>query len=185
MRLVFLLTFLSVFAAPVLAQSDEADITSGTVYDSVYYTLDDGKMSREEMEAETRYVHAKCMNHVYQSQYFDCACIAGAFLKEREKRGPMALQETILTELYRTGGQTAKCGNGPVIAGKVYQECMDAAQFFRRLETNNEQYCQCTSNRVARDFTSYPYLRIAYIRQLNVNAMLACERQFPAVRENY
>lgn len=184
MRQFFLLFIAACFIAlPAAAQRDDEDPT--IVKDSVYFTLDDGAMSRAEMELEAQYVHAQCMGHLYQSLYFDCACIAGAFLTEREKLGPMVLQDTIVTDLYRTGGQTAKCGNGPLIAGNIYEECMDSSRIFRRLETNNEEYCQCTGNRVARDFMDYPYLRTAYISRLRVNAMLACERQFPSIRENY
>jgi hypothetical protein len=181
MRFLLSLFALLLLASPAAAQENDTNI----VKDSIYFTLDDGIMTQEEMEEEARYVHNKCMGHIYQSLYFDCACIAGAFLRERENRGPLALQEDILTELYRTGGETAKCGNGPLIAGSVYNDCMFFSETFRRLETNNQEYCQCVGNRVARDFSEYPYLRIAYISRLRVNALLSCEERFPATRENY
>lgn len=184
MRLFLIPALLICLSFPALAQDEEND--PRVVKDSIYFTMDDGVMTLDEMKEETRYIHGKCMNHLYQNTYFDCACIAGAFLNEREKRGPMVLQETILTELYRTGGETtAKCGNAPVIAGAVYNDCMEYSRVFRRLENNNEQYCQCAGNRVARDFSEYPYLRTAYIERLRVNAMLTCGRQFPSVRDNY
>ncbi len=181
MRFALPFLFLLLIATAVYAQPDESAI----VKDSIYFTLDDGVMTKEEMEEEAQYVHGLCMDHLYQSLYFNCACIAGAFLQEREKQGPMALQADILTDLYRTGGETAQCGNGPLIAGSVYNDCMVFSETFRRLETNNEQYCQCVGNRVARDFTSYPYLRTEYILRLRVNAMVSCEDRFPARRENY
>lgn len=177
----YFLVFVCLLASvPAFAQDDR-----NVVKDSIYFTLDDGIMTKEEMLEEAQYVHGKCMGHVYQSLYFDCACIAGAFLNEREKRGPTALQDVILTELYRTGGEKAKCGNTVDIAGSMYQECMAFSDIFRRLESNNEEYCQCVGNRMARDFSDYPYLRLAYISRLRVNAMLSCERRFPAVHENY
>lgn len=169
------------FAPPAIAQSNERNI----VKDSIYFTLDDGIMTAEEMEEEAQYVYGQCTRNLYQNNYFDCQCIAGAFLRERETRGPLALQEDILTELYRSGGQTAKCGNGPKIAGTAYNDCMNYAATFRRLETNNAEYCRCVGNRVARNFVDYPYLRTAYISRLRVNALVSCERQFPVRRDYY
>lgn len=173
--------FLLFALSPAAAQVNERNI----VKDSIYFTMDDGVMTQEEMEEEAHYVHGQCARHVNLRLYFDCACIAGAFLREREARGPLILQEEILTELYRTGGKTAKCGNGPAIAGSIYRECLVFADSFRRLETNNEEYCQCVGNRVARNFTGYPYMRLAYISRLRTNALLSCERQFPPVREPF
>lgn len=176
--------FLSTLAAlflttlPAAAQVHDGDL----VKDSVYFMLDDGVMTPEEMEEEAQYVYGLCNSHVSQRLYFDCSCIAGAFLREREKRGPYVLQQDILTELYRTGGKTAKCGNGPLIAGTMYRQCMQMSDAMRRLETNNEQFCQCVGNRIARDFTDYPYMRLQYISRLRMNAMLSCNERFPMVR---
>lgn len=179
MRLIALL-FLLMMPPPALAQ-DETPYDDGTFKDSVYFTMDDGVMSPEEMVEEAEYVHKRCANHYYQKRYFNCECIAGAFLREREQRGPMVLQETILSDIYRGGGDVAKCANTATIAGNTYKECMTYAAISRRLENNNEEYCQCAANRVARDFTSYPYLRTAYIERLNVNALLSCEQEYPSL----
>lgn len=182
MRLLFLCLLL-IITLPALAQEEEQD--DSIVKDSIYFTLDDGVMSEEEMREEAAYVHRLCEAHLYRRQYFNCECIAGAFLNEREKRGAMVLQETILTDLYRTGGETAKCGNAPDIAGLVFQECNDYARIFRAQEKNNQEYCQCAANRVARDFVTYPYLGLNYIYRLQVNAMLSCEERFPSFSPLY
>lgn len=165
-----------------LAQEEE---DPNLVKDSIYFTLKDGSMSLEEMKEEADYVYKQCNSYLYQSRFFDCGCIAGAFLNEREKRGPTVLQEDILTQLFRTGGELAKCGNAPAIAGSFYKDCMEYAAVFRYLEDNNEQYCRCTGNRVANDFSEYPYLRTAYIERLRMSAMTICEKQYPQSDKYY
>ncbi len=181
----FLLFPLVLFALLTPALAQDEDDNPYIVKDSMYFTMKDGVMTKEEMEEEARYVHDQCTKGLYQNRFFDCGCIAGAFLREREKRGPLALQTTILTELYRGGGSLAKCGNTATIAGTMFADCMMYADAFRRLETNNEQYCQCAGNRIARDFSDYPFLGTDYIERLRVQAMVTCNRQFPAVRQNY
>lgn len=176
MRFFACLLAILILCAPAWAQDGD---DSAIVKDSIYFTLDDGIMSEAEMAEEARYVHKQCASHLYQSRFFDCACIAGAFLNERERRGPMILQSTILSDLFRDGGKTANCANKPLIAGTVYEDCMGYAAVFRRHEKTNEDFCQCTANRVARDFNTYPYLRVSYIERLQVNALVSCEQRFP------
>ena len=80
----FALAALIISHSPAAAQVNERNI----VKDSIYFMLDDGIQTPEEMEEEAKYVHGLCASHVNQRLFFDCECIAGAFLSEREKRGP-------------------------------------------------------------------------------------------------
>ena len=60
-------------------------ITGGRPKDSIDYTIDDGKMSKAEMEEEARSMQQLCALNPYQSNFFDCDCVAGAFLLKRGK----------------------------------------------------------------------------------------------------
>lgn len=184
MRMRFLPVILALLTAlPAAAQ--QAGEAGGTPPPAesggLYFSPDNATMTPLDMAREAEEVHNLCESHSYQRIYFDCACIAGAFLRERERVGPLVAQSSIITELFRTGGTLAKCGNGPAIAGEMYGFCQSHVAVFRPYETTNEDYCQCAANRMARDFMDYPYLRTAYINRLRVNAMLACEERYPAI----
>lgn len=155
-------------AAPVPAAFAIGEIPR----DSGYFMLDDGEQSPEEMELEAQYVHGLCTSNGFQSTYFDCSCIAGAFLIEREKLGPMVLQQEILHELYK--GDNAKCANTAVIAGQVYQNCKRYVEAMRELATDNEQLCTCAANKASNDFGRSPRLSVDYIRNVRQRAMQYC-----------
>lgn len=157
---------LALLSFPALAQQDSID-----------YMMD-GEMTEAEMRAEAMGVYASCAQDIFRTRYFNCECVAGAFLKEREKRGPFIPQNDITMELYRDEGQY-RCGNGEIIAATTYGECMEYSRYFRSASNNNAQYCECASNKMAKDFTAAPHISPQYINRLRVEAMLSCERRFP------
>jgi hypothetical protein len=142
------------------------------IKDSVYFTIDDGIQTPEEMEEESLFVYTMCQRNAYQSLYFNCECLAGAFLTEREKLGPMVTQFEIMERL--TKSNSAMCGNTEAIAGSAYKACMEYAGTSRELELDNEDYCACAANKMANDFTKRPRLSTRYVRSLRVNSMLHC-----------
>ena len=142
------------------------------IKDSYYFMTDDGKQSPEEMEEEALYVFETCDSNPYQKTYFDCKCIAGAFLKEREKLGSIAPQGEILYELFR--GKNATCANTVQIAGEAYEDCQSYARTFREYEKDNEEYCECVAKTAAKKFAQRPYLRTTYIEKIHTDAMVNC-----------
>lgn len=167
-RLLMLLSLL--LCSPALAQEPDSSV----IQDSVYFTMDDGIQSEEEMVAEADYVRGICVSNPYQAMYFDCDCLAGAFLQQREKLGPMTPQYQIVDEL--TKSKKAVCGNSAAIAGDTYRYCMDRAKTNRELlsDKEKESYCTCAANKTAKDFAKYPRLDITYIRRTKANALAFC-----------
>lgn len=143
------------------------------VKDTVYFMKDDNEFSSEEMDEEAVYVHGICSKNKIQSAYFDCNCIAGAYRQEREKVGPYKPQSHILNELFDKNERG--CANAEQIAGDTYAYCTNYAKSFRYREKNNEKYCQCVANKMARSFQKKPKLSMSYISRLRVNALSACE----------
>ena len=147
--------------------------------DSIYFMQDDGEFSEEEKDAEAMYIYQRCMTNAFQKVYFNCECIAGAFRQEREKVGAYVPQSKIYNELF--GVDQRACVSPENIAGDNYESCMRFANIGRPREKNNEEYCGCVANKVARDFGNKPYLRTAYIENLRVDAMSYCD-QAPILR---
>ena len=145
------------------------------IRDSYYFMADDGKQSPEEMELEADYVFKTCANNTYQSRYFDCECVAGAFLQKREKYGAVAPQEELLQQIMRS--KEAQCANPVTIAGDAYSECQNYVRVAREYRKDNEEFCSCVGNTVAKRFTKAPYLRTAYIRKLRTDALVLCARR--------
>jgi hypothetical protein len=167
-RLLLLLPFL--LAAPALAQAPGTYI----IKDSIYFTMDDGIQSPEEMEEEAEYVQGLCAGNPYQSLYFDCECLGGAFLQKRETLGPIVPQNEILYTL--TKSKKAVCGNSAEIAGSTYKFCKKHVSTRQELATEkeNEEYCRCAANKVAIDFGKRPRLDITYIRNTKSYALSYC-----------
>ncbi len=140
--------------------------------DSIDYMLDDGKMSKEEMKKEAEYIYGLCAYNAFQKIYFDCRCLAGAFLAERERLGPTAIQSDIMQRL--TQSSKAKCGNTETIAGRTYESCMTYSRAFRELATDHEDMCRCAANRVATNFQKKPILDPSYVASLNAQALSHC-----------
>lgn len=168
MKLSALLLLFFLPLSPALAQG-----TGHVVKDSIYFTLDDGEQSPEEMVEEAEYVYEMCNLNSYQKLYFDCACLAGAFLQKREAAGPTLLQEEILHQLTKT--RNATCANTAAIAGRAYKDCLDFAGTMRETATDNEEFCSCTANKTAQDFAANPRLNIRYIRRVRGQAIDHCQ----------
>lgn len=160
---VFFLILLVCFPSHVFAESYK---------DSIYFMLDDGEMSLEEMQQEAEFVHQECAKNVYQSNYIDCECIAGAFLNEREKLGPMVPQSNILRDVYEKHGR--KCANTAEIAGNAYQRCEVYARHFRPQFKDGDDFCQCVSKSVVRGFQSNPVIRPRYLQSLYARGYVDC-----------
>ncbi len=142
--------------------------------DSVFYTMDDGIMSPEEMEMEADQIFKLCRTNSFQRTNFNCECLAGAFLIEREKRGPMIPQSQIVADI--TKNKPAACADTVSIAGKTYTSCMVNNKASRSLTNDAAEYCTCVGNKVAKDFEKNPRLTPAYVRRLNFDAMLFCQK---------
>lgn len=162
----FILAMLA--APPVFAQARNMHV----IKDSLYFTMDDGVQSPEEMVEEAEYLLGICQNNAYQKQYFNCECLAGAFLQRRETLGPLTPQQDIMDEL--TKSPRGVCANTDEIAGSTYKNCMDYSAMSRELATDNEEYCTCAANKAALDFARSPRLISRYIRKIKTNAMTFC-----------
>lgn len=167
--ILFILSFL-VIAVPAFAEEDEGDLT---IQDSITYTLDDGVMSKEEMEKEAQYIYRLCEHNVYQKSYYNCKCVSGEFLIQREKEGPTGIQTDILDKVMLGGA--GKCANTEQIAGDSYATCMNHVNKFRELSPDNEDYCTCVANRMAREFSNHPRLDMGYIEGVRLYAMNYCD----------
>ena len=143
------------------------------VKDTVYFMKNDNEFSPEEMDEEAMYIHDVCSKSRLQSSYFDCSCIAGAYRQEREKAGPYKPQNYILNELYDQNERG--CANTEQIAGDTYEYCTNYARSFRYREKNNQEYCQCVANTMARSFQKSPKLSMNHISDLRVSAMATCD----------
>lgn len=143
--------------------------------DSIDYTLDDGIMSPEEMMLEAQDIQTQCSRNAYQRVYFNCECLAGAFLQQREKLGPLAMQYDIYNRITNSKETSSSCANTEAMAARVYQSCLGFTQDFDRTELrDNNDYCTCAANKAARDFGRAPRLSSMYIQALRMNAMTRC-----------
>ena len=162
--------FLSLFLVLNFSSPAVAEVQK----DSFYFMKDDNEFSDEEKDEEALYVHGICQQNVFQRTYFDCACIAGAFRQERDKED-LVPQANLLNSLYSDKRQ--ECINKVAIAGDAYEFCQHYARTYRSREKNNQQYCECVANKVARDFAKRPELRANYISALQTDALISCGRQ--------
>lgn len=176
-RLLILLAFLVCAAGNGLQARAQPDSQPAGVPDSYYYMMDDGEFSEEEMQKETSFIYQDCRMNILRKIYYDCECIAGAFLQQREKLGPMEPQQNILGTLFRGGG--TECVNTPDIAGRNYRDCMEYTKYFRTEKSDalNESYCQCVANTVAQKFSRAPDLSMKYISAIRTDALVSCHRQ--------
>jgi hypothetical protein len=177
-NVIFVLTLLVSFPAlaqqqPTQKKGPPPQTFDGELRDSIYYTLDDGVMTKEEMEEEARYIYDNCQKNPFQSAYMNCECISGAFLIRREKEGPMTSQASILENISLSG--QVQCANTEAIAGKTYEECMMESKYFRETATDNEEYCTCVANQVANEFSKKPIGNPSYVSELASNAKYDCE----------
>ena len=174
-----LLAAFSAFGGPASAQEKKVewkriDLIPKTPVD---YTLDDGVMSKDEMELEAQDMYKLCENNAYQRRYFKCECLAGAFLQQREKLGPMVEQYDIFKTITNSKETDARCANTEEVAGRAFKACLSFTRNYARMEFNkdNEDYCTCAANKVARDYSKAPRLSGSYVEALRMNAMTLCK----------
>lgn len=140
--------------------------------DSIDYTIDDGVMTKEEMRQEAEYIFGLCANNAFQKSTFDCRCLSGAFLAERERLGPTAMQFDIMQKL--TNSEHAKCANTASVAGNTYNMCMEYNKYFRELARDGVEMCTCAANKTAAEFGKRPVLDPSYVGMLNTRYMIYC-----------
>ncbi|HPF77655.1 MAG TPA: hypothetical protein PLF01_00065 [Alphaproteobacteria bacterium] len=153
-------------AVPVSAQE---------VKDSYYFMKDDGEFSPEEKDEEAQYIYEQCEQNTFQSLFFDCACIAGAFRQERDKE-KLIPQANLLNSLFEEDNQRG-CANVTAMAGDTYKFCQSFVKAHRQKEKNNEQYCECVANTVARNFAKKPRLSTRFQESLTSEAMISCGKK--------
>ena len=169
--------FLAPLPAMAQAQDKKPKPLDRSYKDSVDYTMDDGIMSEEEMMMEAQQMYTLCDMNAYQKVYFNCSCLAGAFLQQREKLGPLVTQDEIFTTITNSAQVSPSCANTEYIAGKAYESCRNFRSNYARTEISddNTDYCTCVANKMANDFGTQPRLSGQYVETLRFNAMRACE----------
>jgi len=148
------------------------------VKDSFYFMKDDGEFSDAEKDEEAQYVFEECEKNNLRGTYYNCVCVAGSFRLARDNDEKLRPQQKILTEIYES--PTRDCINTPTIAGANFNFCLNYANSFRARENNNDEFCKCVGNDVARAFTADPRLRTKHIENLRTGALMSCGRKFPA-----
>ncbi|PZQ46344.1 MAG: hypothetical protein DI551_05360 [Micavibrio aeruginosavorus] len=166
----FLLALVLISGNALAQEKREKRLTFKTPLD---YTADDGIMSEDEMMEEAMYFQQGCSSNSYQKMYFDCKCLAGAYLQVREKNGPLMTHEEIFNII--TNSKQTQCANTAQIAGTAYEVCITYAQENFELRRDNPEYCGCVANKLARDFTKEPRLGVGYVEYLRASAMMYCK----------
>lgn len=176
----FLLALLPSYIAAAQEKRERPEF-DGSYEDGITYTLDDGLMSKEEMERESRYVNDLCIKNPFQNKYLNCECLAGEFLLERERLGPVPMQIDILDDMTMSG--KTKCANTERIAGDSYAECLEKSKIFREMEDDHRPYCTCLANKFALDFKKKPVAVSTYVSGLKAKAGVFCDQ--PANRASF
>ncbi len=162
-KTLILILALGVISVPAFAQY--------TSKDSFDYLKDDGIFSDEEKDAEAELVKQQCDRSVSEQQYFDCACLAGAFRLKRDEE-KLIPQNKIMHGLLNS--DESNCVDTAKIAGGSYLECKEMASFIRPRGEDTDEYCKCVGNTVAKNFSLKPHLRLNYIGKIKVAAMRSC-----------
>ncbi len=125
------------------------------------------------MEEESQYVYEQCTYQPVLKTYYNCECLAGAFLVQREKQGPLVAQEDILQKSLTD--PKIKCTNAANIAGDNYTNCMGILNVLDELGKTHEKVCSCAANKVARNFEKRPMMEPSFIRDLLMGGMAQCK----------
>lgn len=173
-KLLFLLAFILIAATAAVGSA----YAYYDVKDSFYFMKDDGEFSDEEKDEEALYVYAQCEGNALRAVYFNCGCIAGAFRQIRDDDEFIRPQETILQTLFNDDSKG--CVNEERIAGQAYFNCSEYAASMRHRRKDNEEFCTCVANDVAKKFSDDPRLRSLHIQNLQTSAYTSCN---PATRE--
>lgn len=144
------------------------------IKESTDYLMDDGVMTQDEMEDEAQYIYRDCQANPMTNLYYNCACVGGAFLIQREKRGPMYPQGWIYQDILKN--PKLKCVNEEAYAGDNYKTCMSVMGVAFELGLDNKEICTCAANRAARNFNNNPEPGIAYTGGILGNAIQYCQK---------
>ena len=89
-----------------------------------------------------------CRNDHTMPKYFDCRCMAVAYLDKRIERGPYVSASSIRNKI------TKECKDASGAAGDVYQHCLtDIENAPTHLDP--EEYCSCYGNTYAETFERF------------------------------
>ena len=142
---------------------------------SLYFMKDDGIFSPEEKDEEAEYVRLQCLKNSFESQYYNCSCIAGAFRIKRDDEKLMP-QDKILYELFNNSD--SKCVDPVRIAGNIYKTCQNFATHFRERMAENEEYCECVAKKATKLFVQQPRLKSSFTNRIKLEAMNSCGMKF-------
>lgn len=166
-KIIFILCIILVNTTPTFAQYE--------LKNSLYFMKDDGIFSPEEKDEEAEYVRQQCESNSFESQYYDCSCIAGAFRIRRDDE-KLLPQDHILYDLYND--PDTKCIDPVNIAGSIYKTCQNYAKYFRERMADNEKYCECVAKKATKKFAESPKLKSSFTNRVKLNAMTSCGMEF-------
>lgn len=136
-RLFFLIFVFCI--SPVIAQVTDP---LGALAPSEEGTPRDLSLIPKEFIVEALNFSEECNDSRVMSMYFDCQCMASAFLDARIEAGPDADRSVIVQRV----GQG--CADGSGIAGSMYESCK--GDVLVPVELDIEEYCTCYANTYAR-----------------------------------
>ena len=91
----------------------------------------------QEIIDEAQEVHKMCMDNFSMRTYHDCDCIAGKFIEDRVRLGPLSSADMILPKYQGI------CKNTTDLAGYQYTKCMDQEELMVPREFKPKYYCEC------------------------------------------
>lgn len=144
------------------------------IKESTDYLMDDGVMTQDEMEDEAQYIYRECKVNPITSKYYNCACVGGAFLTQREKHGPMYPQGLIYQGILKN--PKLNCVDEVAYAGDNYKTCLNILSIVYELGTDNEEICSCAANRATKNFNKNPEPGISYTGNILGNAIQYCQK---------
>lgn len=132
------------------------------------------------MEEVTR-EYQKCENQGVFSKYYNCECVAIAYLDERIKQGPGPHSQTLLRQVV------TQCPFPEGTAGISFRKCTD--MMMMTVVGDLDKFCTCFANFVSKKFTERPSQHSEYISFLHRQAMGECGYQqemddFRRIEEN-
>lgn len=117
-----------------------------------------------------------CRNDGTMPKYYDCRCMAVAFLDKRIERGPEASASSIRNSI------TKECKDASGAAGDVYEHCLTD---FENAPTHidPEEFCSCYGNTYAETFERFDGVATAKVNvSLMARAKIICSDPVSARR---
>lgn len=107
-----------------------------------------------------------CKSYSYSNVRYDCDCVGMAYLDLRRKQGEKA------SAYWLRDAARRKCPNGPAMAGKVYNECLQWAPSKRG--DDYKEFCACYGSTFAKNFVKNPTDNLIITEVQTVKSMEAC-----------